>query len=181
MLQSRQIVARSRLVDERTIPRIDKTNGIAEFVSRICSRNLSIFDHSWTERLRNATTTPANPARATATCALALKASFGCILHEIRFDPFGDEIGINIKTVAHGSAAVQDLRLGSVTEEETEVAGHDFVNVAEPGATFVLRHEVQFDEQEFCLRQNLLRADEHVFFVTLDVNFQQRNLAKIGK
>ncbi len=56
-------------------------------------------------------------------------------LNKIRFHPFANEIGINIKTVAHGSAAVQDLRLGSVTEEETEVAGEDFVNIAEPGAS----------------------------------------------
>src|SRR5712692_625275 len=79
MLQSRQTVARSRLVDERSIPTIDKTNGIAELVSRIPNRNLSIFDHSCTERFRNATTTPANPASVTATWALALKASLGCI------------------------------------------------------------------------------------------------------
>src|SRR5213080_3359378 len=171
----------SRLVVARTNPTIDIANGIAELNNKIRRRNLSSFDHSWTERLRNATTTPANPASVTATCALALKASFGCILHEIRFDPFGHKIGINIKTVAHGSSPVEDLWRRSVGQKKTEITRHDFVNVAEPGATFVLRHEVQFDEQEFCLRQNLLRADEYVFFVTLDVNFQQRNLAKIGK
>src|SRR6266481_5014143 len=86
-LQSRQTVTASRLVDKRTIAKIDKTNGTAELVSRIWSRNLSIFYHSWTERLQNATTTPANPARVTATCALALRASFGCILKQNQVSP----------------------------------------------------------------------------------------------
>ncbi len=137
MLQSRQIVARSRLVDERTIPRIDKTNGIAEFVRRIRSRNLSIFDHSCCETQQRRLRIQPGP-RPLARSHLKLH-SVAC-LNKIRFHPFANEIGINIKTVAHGSAAVQDLRLGSVTEEETEVAGEDFVNIAEPGASIVLRH-----------------------------------------
>jgi hypothetical protein len=79
MLHTCQTLAVSRIVEESTIAMIDAAKGIAEFVSRIRSRNLSIFDYSWTERLRNATTTPANPASVTAICALALKASLGCI------------------------------------------------------------------------------------------------------
>ena len=78
-LHHRQTVVCSKFVVKSAIPRIDIRNGEAELVSRICKRNLSIFDHSCTERLRNATTTPANPANVTATCALALNASLGCI------------------------------------------------------------------------------------------------------
>src|SRR5437762_4954723 len=102
-------------------------------------------------------------------------------LNKIRFHPFPDENRINIKTVAHRGAAIEDLRLGNVGEEETKIAGEDFVNIAEPGASIVLRHEVQFDEQELCLRQSLFRASERPFFVTLDVNFQKRNLRKAGQ
>lgn len=63
----------------KTMAKIDSMNGITELLSKISNRNLSSFDHSCTDRVRNATTTPANPARVTATCALALNASLGCI------------------------------------------------------------------------------------------------------
>src|SRR6266404_1934627 len=101
--------------------------------------------------------------------------------NKIRFDPLANKFGINIQAVAHGSAAVQDLRLGSVSEEETEVAGEDFVNIAEPGASIVLRHKVQFDEHELGFRQSLFRARQHLFFVTLDVDFQKRNFREIDQ
>jgi hypothetical protein len=48
-----------------------------ELVSKIRSRNLSIGDHSWTDSRRKTTTTPANPASATAICAAVLRASPG--------------------------------------------------------------------------------------------------------
>src|SRR5207302_10767866 len=85
-------------------------------------------------------------------------------LNKIRFHPFPDENRINIKTVAHRGASVQHLRLGSVGEEETEIPGEHLVDVAKPGTSIVLRHEVQFDEQELCFRQSLFRARERLFF-----------------
>ena len=86
--------------------KIDNRNGKAELLSRICNRNLSIFVHSCTDRVRKATTTPANPAKVTEICALALNASLGCILNEIRFHPFLNQIWIHVKTVAHGGATI---------------------------------------------------------------------------
>src|SRR6266404_2395348 len=120
MLQSRQTVARSRLVDERSIPTIDKTNGIAELVSRIPNRNLSIFDHSCTERLRNATTTPANPPASRPLEHLRLALHSVAYLNKIRFDSLANKFGINIQAVAHRGATVENLRLGSVGQEETK-------------------------------------------------------------
>src|SRR6266404_2220274 len=155
MLQSRQTVARSRLVDERSIPTIDKTNGIAELVSRIRSRNLSIFDHSCTERLRNATTTPANPARATAICALVLNASLGCILDKIRFHPFVDKLWINIEPVHHRGTGIENLRRRSIGQKETEIARQNFMALAQPRAAVVVRHEIQLDQQASCFRKRL--------------------------
>jgi len=86
--------------------KIDNRNGKAELLSRICKRNLSMFVHSCTDRVRKATTTPANPAKVTEICALALNASLGCILNEIRFHPFLNQIWIHVKTVAHGGATI---------------------------------------------------------------------------
>src|SRR5207244_4295897 len=98
-LQSRQIMMVSRLVVARSNPKIDIANGIAELRSKIRRRNLSSFDHSWTEPLRNATTTPANPASVTAICALALKASLGCISDKIRLHPFLNQTRIHVKPI----------------------------------------------------------------------------------
>src|SRR5437763_16705957 len=74
-------------------------------------------------------------------------------LDKIRFDPFPDQFGINIKSVHHRGATIQDLGRGSVGEKESEVAGQNLMNLPQPGTAVVLRHEIQFDEEELCFRE----------------------------
>src|SRR5215471_2551664 len=131
-LHKRQVVCSFRFAAMSSMAKIDNRNGRAELFRRKYNRNLSTFDHSWTEPLRNATTTPANPASVTATCALALNASLGCILNEIRLCPFLNQIRVHVKTIAHRRATVEHQRGRRVREEKSEIARQNLVNVAEP-------------------------------------------------
>src|SRR6266404_4488348 len=180
-LHHRQIVCSGRFVANSSLAKIDMMNGSAELLSRIRNRNLSSFDHSCTERFRNATITPANPASETAICALALSASLGCILNKIGFHPFLNQIRVHVKTVDHRSAAIENLRRGSVGEKETEIASENFVNVAKPRSAVVLRHEVELDQNELCFGERLLRAGQHRFLVALDIDLQERDFRKIDQ
>jgi hypothetical protein len=63
----------------RSMPNKQTKSGTMALPSKSHKRYLSRGDHSWSDRLRNATTTPANPASATAIWAAVDKASPGSI------------------------------------------------------------------------------------------------------
>src|ERR1700746_3107098 len=78
-LHQRQIDIGAGLTVSRRIPKRLQSSGPAELARRSHSRNLSMGYHSWSELRRKATTTPANPANATAICAAVPRASLGSI------------------------------------------------------------------------------------------------------
>jgi uncharacterized protein (TIGR02246 family) len=82
-LHHRQIDIGLGLIVSSNIPTMHNVSGRIELLSR--SRNLSMSDQSWTESLRKTTTTPAKPARVTATCAAVLRASPGSIISDQRW------------------------------------------------------------------------------------------------
>jgi hypothetical protein len=63
----------------KNIPNKQAKSGRRALPIKISKRNLSLGAQSWSELLRNTTTTPANPANATAICAAIPRASPGCI------------------------------------------------------------------------------------------------------
>src|SRR6266566_8189667 len=67
------------LIVSKSMPNKQSKRGIRALPSKSHRRNLSLSDHSCSDLLRNATTTPANPASATAICAAAVRASLGSI------------------------------------------------------------------------------------------------------
>src|SRR5438094_10578844 len=67
------------LMVSNSIPVIERPNGRMELASKSRNRSLSTPDHSCTDSRRKTTTTPANPANATAICAAIPRASPGSI------------------------------------------------------------------------------------------------------
>src|ERR1700730_17306344 len=74
-----QIETGGGFIVSKSIPNKQAKSGTRAFPSKINKRNLSKGAQSWSELLRNTTTTPANPASATAICAAIPRASPGCI------------------------------------------------------------------------------------------------------
>ena len=54
------------LIASKSMPSKQSKRGTRALPSKSHKRNCSLGDHSWSDLLRNATTTPANPASATA-------------------------------------------------------------------------------------------------------------------
>ena len=80
VLHQRQIHIGAGLTVSRSIAKRQQISGTAELARRSHNRSLSMGDHSWGEPRRKATTTPANPANATAICAAKPRASPGSIV-----------------------------------------------------------------------------------------------------
>jgi hypothetical protein len=80
VLHQRQIHIGAGLTVSRRIAKRQQISGTAELARRSHNRSLSMGDHSWGEPRRKATTTPANPANATAICAAKPRASPGSIV-----------------------------------------------------------------------------------------------------
>src|SRR5262245_43771227 len=91
------------LIVSNSNPSRHSTSGRIEFVRSSRRRSLSIGDQSGIDSRRNTTTTPAKPARATATCAAALSASPGSMdttstLHgQLRKNYFADTLLLTSK------------------------------------------------------------------------------------
>src|SRR5207248_1015285 len=73
------IYAGAGLTVSTRIPKRQQISGVAELASRSHNRYLSMGAHSCNEPSRKATTTPANPASATAIWAAVDRASAGSI------------------------------------------------------------------------------------------------------
>ena len=65
-LHQRQMESGVGLIVSKSMPNKQAKRGIRALPSKSHKRNLSLGDHSCSDLLRNATTTPANPASATA-------------------------------------------------------------------------------------------------------------------
>jgi len=78
-LHQRQMEIGTGSIVNSNMPNKQENRGISAPLSKSHRRYLSRGDHSCSELLRNATTTPANPASATAICAVLDRASPGCI------------------------------------------------------------------------------------------------------
>ena len=57
---------------------------------------------------------------------------------------------VHIKPVGHRGASVQAKRLGGIHQDKAMLPGQQFVHFPKPGTADILRHVVQFDQQEFC-------------------------------
>src|SRR5205807_8406234 len=79
-LLHRQIEGGIGLIVSKNMPSKEAKSGSRALPSKSQRRNLSTADQSCSDLLRNATTTPANPASATAIWAATDKASFGCMV-----------------------------------------------------------------------------------------------------
>jgi hypothetical protein len=78
-LHQRQMEIGTGLIVNKSMPNKQENRGISALLIKSHKRCLSRGDHSCSELLRNATTTPANPASATAISAALERASHGSI------------------------------------------------------------------------------------------------------